>query len=315
MTPRQPRTVHGNGRHSPPGALTVMMTAMIAGYWQEVLETGLAVPTDRPLGDLTAELTTMLGSPNPEQRDGTAYPALATWIDRGVYDDLLAGLGDGMAAGLSVGLGEQGTDTVFRRSFSALALAECLARDNEQHLLSGARILEWGDRIATWYLRECDTRGFVEGKGWAHAIAHGADAIGILSQSPHFAANELTVLLDVLADRLLMNETELLLAGEPDRIAAATMQILRRNVVSLKVLEPWIARITQGANPFASSGARDPYLVAGNAQSFLRALHLQLSLAGNAPQCRPDLILVLIEALKATNYPFLSLPTPAPRDI
>ena len=43
----------------------------------------------------------MLGSTDPEVRDGTAYPALATWIDRGVYDDLLAGLGDGMAAGLS----------------------------------------------------------------------------------------------------------------------------------------------------------------------------------------------------------------------
>ncbi len=58
----------------------------------------------------------MLGSPDPEQRDGIAYPALATWIDRGVYDDLLVGLGDGMAAGLTVGLGEDGTDSVFRRS-------------------------------------------------------------------------------------------------------------------------------------------------------------------------------------------------------
>ncbi len=281
---------------------------MVIGYWREIIETGLTVPSDRPLGDLTAELTTMLGSPDPEQRDGTAYPALSAWIGRGVYDDLLAGLADGMAEGLYVGLGEQGTDTVFRRSFSALALGECLARNNEHHLVSGPRVFEWGDRIATWYLRERDTRGYVEGKGWAHTMAHGADAIAILSQSPHFAANELTVLLDVLADRLLMDGTDLLLAGEPDRIAAATMQILRRNVVSLKVLEPWIARIAHGANPFAATGQRDPYHVANNAQAFLRALHLQLSLAGNPPQVRPDMILVLIEALKATNVPFLSLP-------
>jgi len=100
---------------------------MATGYWQDVLSKGLAVPVDRPLDDLTAELTTMLGSPDPELRDGTAYPALSTWIDRGVYDDLLSGLGDGMAAGLTVGLGESGTDSVFRRSFSVLALAECLA--------------------------------------------------------------------------------------------------------------------------------------------------------------------------------------------
>ena len=44
--------------------------------------------------------------PRPELRDGIAYPVLATWVDRGVYDDLLVGLGDGMVAGLAVGLGE-----------------------------------------------------------------------------------------------------------------------------------------------------------------------------------------------------------------
>lgn len=279
---------------------------MATGYWQEILSRGLAVPNDRPLDDLTAELTTMLGSPDPEQRDGTAYPALSTWIDRGVYDDLLSGLGDGMAAGLTVGLGEVGTDSVFRRSFSVLALAECLARDNVKLLLPSARVFDWGDRVASWFLRERDTRGYVPGKGWAHAIAHGADAIGILAQSPYFATNELTVFLDVLADRLLMKDSDLLVAGETDRMAAATMQVLRRNVISLKVLEPWIFRIAAGANPFGSSGEHDPYQLAGNAQAYLRSLHVQLTLASNPPAVRPDLILVLIEALKNTNFPFLS---------
>ena len=95
---------------------------MVRSYWRQVLDHGLQVPTDRPLGDLTAELTTMLGSTEAEVRDGTAYPALATWIDGGVYDDLLAGLGDGMTVGLSAGVGESGTDSVFRRSFSALIM-------------------------------------------------------------------------------------------------------------------------------------------------------------------------------------------------
>ena len=53
----------------------------------------------------------MLGSTDPDLRDGVAYPVLATWIERGVYDDLLAGLGDGMAAGMTIGLGQIGTDT------------------------------------------------------------------------------------------------------------------------------------------------------------------------------------------------------------
>ena len=284
---------------------------MPTGYWRSVVQRGLEVPSDRPLDDLTAELTAMLGSPDPEQRDGIAYPALTTWIDRGVYDDLLVGLGDGMAAGLTVGLGEEGTDSVFRRAFSVLVLAECLDRGTSRHLLTSGKVLQWGDQVATWYLREKDTRGYVPGRGWAHTVAHGADAIGVLATSPHLASAELTVLLDVLADRLLARDTGLLTCGEPDRMAMATMQVLRRNVVSLKVLEPWVNRIAAAAAPMGSNEDRDPYLDSGNAQAFLRALYLQLSLAADPPQVRPDLILVLVAVLRTTNAQYLGPPHPA----
>src|SRR3954470_4794119 len=202
-------------------------------YWKQVLSTGLAVPSDRPLDELTAELTRMLGDPDPALRDGTAYPALMTWIERGVYDDLLAGLGDGMAAGLLVGIGERDTDTVFRRSFSALVLGEGIARDNQRPLLPGGKILEWGDRLTTWLLRERDLRGFVPGKGWAHAVSHGADTLAILARSPHVATPELTVVLDVIADRLLLPVDRLFNNGEADRLPVAALAGLRRQSVAL----------------------------------------------------------------------------------
>ena len=278
---------------------------MSGTYWNQVHAEGLAVPSDRPLDELTAELTRMLGSTDPAQRDGTAYPTLTTWIDRGVYDDLLAGLGDGMAMGLRVGLGETGTDSIFRRSFSALVLSECIARDNSRPLLPGGKILEWGDRIATWLLREVDLRGFVPGKGWAHAVAHGADALGTLAESPHCSTNELTVVLDVIADRLLLPVDRLFSAGEADRLALTTMKVLRRNRVPLRVLEPWIARLGTAAGTKASYDDRDPFLLGGNAEAFLRSLYLQLSLAPQPPEVRPDLLLVVVEALKSTNPHYL----------
>ena len=167
-----------------------------------------------------------------------------------MYDDLLAGLGDGMAAGLGVGLGERDTDSVFRRSFSALVLGECIGRDNQRPLVAGSKVLDWGDRVATWLLRERDLRGFVPGKGWAHAVAHGADALGTLAELPaRLAAAELTVILDVIADRLLLPVDRLFTNGEPDRLAAATMSVLRRNLLSLKVIEPWIARLAAVGGP------------------------------------------------------------------
>jgi hypothetical protein len=269
---------------------------------------GLEVPTDRPLAELTAELATMLGSTDPHQRDATAYETLATWIQRGVYDDLLDGLGDGMAAGLEVGLGQSGTDTVFRRSFSALILGACVERDNEVQRLPAGKIMAWGDRIAAWYVRERDLRGHVDGKGWAHAAAHGADAIGSVALSPHLGIPELTVLLDVIADRLLLATPTFLVAGEPDRMALATMHILRRNLVPLSILEPWVRRIAQGAHRRDASGP-NPYVTTFNPQAFLRALHLQLAIGRGHPDVRPDLLLALVAALKETNRGYLTPPS------
>ena len=283
---------------------------MSTGYWDQVQAADFEVPADRPLDDLTAELTTMLGSTRPEVRDGTAYPALATWIDRGVYDDLLTGLGDGMVAGLSVGLGESGTDSVFRRSFSALIVAECLERDNEQHLVPAAKILDWGDRIAVWFLTEKDTRGYVADKGWAHAIAHGADAIGALADSPHMSAAEHMALLDVLAERLVLQPADAPLAsGEPDRMAHAAMRILRRGTLGTDVLEPWVHRIGAAGNPFRGPVDHDPFARTAAPQAFLRALFVQLSLSPQPPEVRSDLLLVVIEALRLTNAPFLQVRT------
>ena len=282
------------------------MEVMSIGYWDQVQAADFEVPADRPLDDLTAELTTMLGSTDPEVRDGTAFPALATWIERGVYDDLLAGLGDGMVAGLSVGLGESGTDTVFRRSFSALIVGACIERDNDQHLLPVGKILDWGDRVAVWFLTELDTRGFVPDKGWAHAVAHGADTLGALGDSPHLGAAEHEAILDVLAERLLRQPVDQpLAAGEPDRMAAATMQILRRDTLGTDVLEPWVHRIGVAANPFSGPVDHDPYAPTAAPQAFLRALFLQLSLSPTPPAIRSDLLLVVIDALRMTNAPYL----------
>lgn len=282
-----------------------MVGGVSGGYWNQVLADDMAVPTDRPLGDLTAELTQMLGDTDPVLRDGTAYPTLATWVSRGVYDDLLVGLGDGMAAGLTTGLGRAEDDTVFRRSFSALVLGECVARDNERPLVPGGKILEWGDRLATWLLREQDLRGFVPGKGWAHAVAHGADALGRLAASPHLHKAELTVLLDVVADRLLQPSATSWSSGEPDRLARAVVEVLRRDLVPLSVVEPWVNRIAAAATRGPGEDA-DPYQRSANPEAFLRALYLALAIGPRPPAIRSDLLLVLVEALRRSNPWFLA---------
>jgi hypothetical protein len=273
-------------------------------YWESVQATGLAVPSDRPLDELTAELTRMLGDADPEIRTGIAAATLVTWVGRGVYDDLLAGLGDGMAAGLRAGLSDAGSSmsgTVLRRSWSAVVLAACLDRDNERSLVPAGKVLEWGDRLATWLVRERDLRTEVPGSGLARAVGHGADALAVLAASPHVARPELTVILDVVADRVLARSEMAFGLDEPDRLAATTAAVLRRNLLPLSVLEPWVARVAAAAGPAGPDVDRAVSVAAANAQAFLRSLHLRLALGPQPPEVRADLLLVVIDALRRTN--------------
>ena len=283
------------------------MTSGSLTFWEQVVAGGLHVPQDRPLVELTEDLTRMLGDPDPSVRDGIAFPTLATWIDDGVYDDLLAGLGDGMVDGLRFGVGETGTDSVFRRSFSALVLTEIIDRDTTASLLTPDQVVRWGDAVMGWLHREQDLRGFIEGSGWAHAVAHGADALGALARSPHLDRLELTVVLDVIADRLMSPTKEFFVCGEDDRLAQATMHVLRRDVLALNVLEPWIARLASAAKP-SGDAEHNPFHVAGNVQRFLRSLHLQLALGWEHPAVRSDLLLVLVGQLRATNTAYFIPP-------
>ena len=306
MTAYRPR--HRSGSGIPgwgPVRAAGTLTSMSTGYWSQVQATGFAVPSDRPLDDLTAELTTMLGSRSPEVRDGTAFPALATWIGRGVYDDLLAGLGDGMVAGLSVGLGETDTDSVFRRSFSALILAACLERDNDQHLLPGGKILEWGDRAATWFLARARHPRLRAGKGWAHAVAHGADTIGALGavaapgrrpSTPCCSTSSPSASSLQPADAPLVARR-----GRPDR-GRASMAVLRRNTLGTDVLEPWVHRLAAAGTRSAVRTTSDPYApAAARAGAPPRPLPPALARRPQPPPCGSDLLLVVIDALRMTN--------------
>ena len=273
--------------------------------WQHVSAADFRVPADRRLSDLTAELTELLGTPESEPRE-LALAVLSTWIERGVYDDLLPGLGDGIATGLLTGIGERGTDTVFRRSFSALVVAEVIDRDTRRPRVTRAKVHEWGDRLATWFLNERDERGYVQNQGWAHAIAHGADALGTLARSPHCGPGELLVVLDVIGDRVARGPGPVWYSGEPDRLAMATLQVLRRGLVPDELVDAWLERIAVAARPRRDgSDAPDVYRQTGNAAAFLRSLYLQLALGPAAPPRRSDLVLMLVEHLRRVHPAYL----------
>ncbi|WP_040320491.1 DUF2785 domain-containing protein [Aeromicrobium marinum] len=287
-------------------------------YWKSVKVTGMPVPVDRSLEDSTVELVGMLDHPDPRLRDDLAVSVLTTWIGRGVYDELLHGLGDGLVAGLNHGLGRPEDPTVLRRTSSALLLAEVVNRDTVAQVLDPGTLLAWGDAAAGWLVREQDQRGWSADLGPIQTVANGADLLAALARSRHLGRLELTVLLDVVGDLLLSPTPHVWHHGEDDRVAHAVMTVIHRAVVDRAVVEAWIARLGAGTRPPATRGhASTPWPTPGarNTSATLRALYLQLALGvrgrvdlpGDAdlfdrpPHDRADLLLSLLDEIRAES--------------
>lgn len=315
-------------RHRP-GRSVRIASVRRSSYWERVVADGYRVPQGEALDELTTELVSMLGEPDPHVRDGIAYSVLQAWISEGVYDHLLAGLGEGLAYGMRNTVDDQDERSTLRRSYSALTLAAVVARDNLIHSVSPAVVLTWADYAVAWFLAERDLRGWVPEIGWVHAITHGADLLATLTASRHLGTDELTVLLDVIAERLLKPTDQHFSGYEDERLAFATMSLLHRDLVATETLESWLERLATATDEDAVPAAPEPANRA-NILSYLKALHLQLLLGvhgtpaqdisgspNTPPAARTDLLIALQNTLRASapwlyRQPAAEPPPPPP---
>ena len=84
-------------------------------------------------------------------------------------------------------------------------------------------------------------------------------------------------------------------------MAQAVMAVLRRDLVPIRSWSRGSAGSPGWPRPTRSAAIVDPYAATNNSQQLLRALYLQLALAADPPADRADLILVTVDALRATN--------------
>jgi hypothetical protein len=100
-------------------------------------------------------------------------------------------------------IGDINTDSVFTRSFSSLVVALILNVDRKTSFIDNNKVQEITEKIITYLHEEKDTRGYVEEKGWAHSIAHGADMLAALVNHHHFHMESLPKVLKAIQACLL----------------------------------------------------------------------------------------------------------------
>ena len=234
--------------------------------WTTIRANDFALPDDAPVAPLLAELVEMLASPDPEVRDGIAYPALATWIDGGVVpDDRIRPLGDEMAARLA-------DERTWARTFAPLVLAVIVAR-------RGVVEPAWVDAFERWYAAETDLRGHDAQLGWLHAVAHGADLLGELGVRPEVSPRRM---LDLAATRLLTPLEEVWRDQEHDRLAHAVGTVLTRPDLAPEDAEGWLDPIAV----VLASG--DPGPVPAHVSNTLHTLRMLYLLVDRGVRVGPD---------------------------
>lgn len=181
---------------------------------------------------LLDELLLHIGSTDSELRDGLIYPQLATYIasesftiedTNRIFDFILSG------HGLMYRMGTSDTTAVLTRSFSALALAELLVMDKTRHLLTQSQLDRLSTYLQTYLEQEKDVRGFIDGMGWAHSMAHIADVYAVWFTHPASRPEEELGAIDAMI-RQLTRSDYLYVDEEADRMVTAWLQACRHGL-------------------------------------------------------------------------------------
>jgi Protein of unknown function (DUF2785) len=198
-------------------------------FWRQIVNDKYTIPPGSDVTALTNELLEMLASPDAELRDDIAAATLATWIyqTREIDADALRPVVGRLLENLTDGVGERGTNRIFKRSFSALTLSVVVARDNAAPFLTSD---EWRriEHAALGYLRaEQDLRGYDPEHGWMHSAAHTADLLKFIARSRFLDRADQRSVLEGIADKLKA-ATTVLTHGEDERFARAVLSIVNR---------------------------------------------------------------------------------------
>ncbi|QQE78578.1 DUF2785 domain-containing protein [Alicyclobacillus sp. SO9] len=164
------------------------------------------------------------------------------------------------------GIGEVNTDSVFTRSFAILVVAAGVEVDTEQQMFSSDRIHQITSVVLDYANREQDGRGFVEGKGWAHSVAHTADALDSCSHHPALSEEDRKAILDAIAHLVIRSAS--LAHNEDDRLAFPVFRMIQSENFSYHTLREWLSKFD-----IENTSSHESLIQLTNVQHFLRSLY------------------------------------------
>ncbi|MGV3466265.1 MAG: DUF2785 domain-containing protein [Heyndrickxia sp.] len=238
--------------------------------------------------ELIENMLRHIGDTDPELRDDLIYFTFSRLVENKLMEYKLMEKILETCIGrdyLFFHIGEEESDSVFTRSFSALAAQLILNQDIKENFLSQLLAKDTIQSSFLYLNQEKDVRGYVKEKGWAHSIAHGADLLMTAISHPLFSFKHIPRALEAVRSCLFKDECYK--DDEDERLIFAVEALLDKGM-SDEILEDWISSISHSLDKlFNIDGySLDFYRNKTNSMNFLKSLYFRLGFRdkGEAPR-------------------------------
>lgn len=228
---------------------------------------------------IITSMLTYIGSTDSELRDELIYSSFCNLIlDNHLEHELLAelltySLTDKL---LFQGISEKETDSVFTRSFTTLLITVILYKDNQDDFLNQNLVVKVKDKLIDYIHLEKDLRGFVSGKGWAHSVAHAADAFNQLVKSKKIKPELSIEMIHALWKKVFVYDY-VYIHDEDERLLIPIIDLLNDGMV-LNEIERLLQNIPMDVRAYKQQIDEEAYWVLiANCKSFLKSFYIQVS--------------------------------------
>ena len=192
---------------------------------------------------LLQQMLENIGSPDLALRDQAIYSLfmellVSNQLSSDTMDTLMKQLATD--AYLFYKMGDRMDDSVFTRSFSALWLAGLLRIDMMQPYLTEEAKSQLYNEATQFLQREKDIRGYVDGKGWANAVAHTADLLALMVRHDHFEVKYGVPILQGIQS--VFWKGQVLVDDEEERLVEVVSALIEVNFPE-EVLSEWVEQV------------------------------------------------------------------------
>jgi hypothetical protein len=173
-------------------------------------------------------------------------------------------------------IGENGTDTVFTRAFTTLLVALILYRDNEDDFLSQSTVYLIKDKLIQYINLEKDVRGYVGDKGWAHSIAHVADAFDELVKNNKISTDTYLEILEPLWNKVFISDS-VYVHNEDERLVLPIIEMLEKGLEQQEIVN-LLQRLPDDLKRKKDQLDNEKYwFLVFNSKTFLKSFYLEIN--------------------------------------